>query len=153
MCFSTNSERAITAKTEVLELIRAAFGAEPRPDRFTDCVRGSDRWAHEETLRIHTPETISLEEVGRAGWDPICFLTSEAYRYYFPGLARLALSGGYLGEFLFQLNDDRLAAFSSQQKQAARQLLEYFRDQIPREVDRWDALNELTEKIRRISNM
>ena len=63
-----------------------------------------------------------------------------------PGLARLTLERGYLGEFLFQLSDDRIASFSPQ-RLATCQMLEYVRRQMPDEVERWMAESELENRI------
>ncbi len=133
--------------TDVLAEIRRAFADVPRPEQFTDCRQSSDRAAHEETLRAHTPDTISLEEVGNAGWDPICFVTIEGFKYFMPGLARLALARGYIAEFLFQLNDDRIAGFTNEQWRATLRLLEFIRDEMPDEVEQWMAAHELNDRI------
>jgi hypothetical protein len=134
--------------TDVLAAIRRAFADVPRPERFTDCRHSSDRDEHEETLRAHTPDTISLEQVGNAGWDPICFVTIEGFKYFMPGLARLALGRGYIAEFLFQLNDDRIAGFTNDQRLATLDLLEFIRDEVPDEVEKWMAEDELKNRIR-----
>jgi hypothetical protein len=135
------------AMTDVLVAIRRAFADVPRPEQFTDCRHRADRAEHEETLRAHTPDTISLEQVGNPGWDPICFVTIEGFKYFMPGLARLALARGYIAEFLFQLNDDRIAGFTIEQRHATRHLLEFIRDEMPDEVERWMAEEELKNRI------
>jgi hypothetical protein len=140
------------AMTDVLVAIRRAFADVPRPEQFTDCRHSSDRAEHEQTLRAHTPDTISLEQVGNAGWDPICFVTIEGFKYFMPGLARLALARGYIAEFLFQLNDDRIAGFTNEQRLATRHLLEFIRDEMPDEVKQWMAEHELTDRIQALSD-
>lgn len=37
------------------------------------------------------PDTLTLEDVGNPGWNPIPFITPEGFAYYLPALARLAL--------------------------------------------------------------
>jgi hypothetical protein len=133
--------------TDVLVAIRRAFADVPRPEQFTDCRHRSDRAEHEETLRAHTPDTISLEQVGNAGWDPICFVSIEGFKYFMPGLARLALARGYIAEFLFQLNDDRIAGFTGEQRLATLQLLELVRDEMSDEVEKWMVEDELKDRI------
>jgi hypothetical protein len=137
--------------TDVLVAIRRAFADVPRPERFTDCGLSSDRAEHEHTLRAHTPDTISLEQVGHAGWDPICFVTIDGFKYFMPGLARLALGRGYIAEFLFQLNDDRIASFTKEQRLATGHLLEFIRDEMPGEVEQWMAEEDLKDRIRALS--
>jgi hypothetical protein len=134
--------------TDVLAGICRAFADVPRPERFTDGRLSSERAEHEETLRAHTPDTISLEDVGNAGWDPICFVTIDGFKYFMPGLARLALGGGYIAEFLFQLNDDRIASFTSEQQLATLDLLEFIRDEMLGEVERWSAEVDLNDRLR-----
>jgi hypothetical protein len=137
--------------TDVLAEIRRAFADVPRPERFTDCGPSSDRAEHEQTLRALTPDTISLEEVGHAGWDPICFVTVEGFQYFMPGLARLVLARGYIAEFLFQLNDDRIAGFTGEQRLATLHLLEFVREQMPDEVETWMAEHDLKDRIQALS--
>jgi hypothetical protein len=83
--------------TDVLAAIRRTFADVPRPEQFTDDRHSPDRAEHKETLRSHTLDTISLEQVGNAGWAPICFVTVEGFKYFMPGLARLVLARGYIG--------------------------------------------------------
>jgi hypothetical protein len=141
----TSDRRSGSGKTmtDVLAAVRRAFADVPRPERFTDCRHSSDRAEHEETLRAHTPDTISLEQVGNAGWDPICFVTIEGFKNFMPGLARLALGRGYIAEFLFRLNDDRIARFTNEQRLATLDLLQFIRD----EVENWMAEDELNDRI------
>jgi len=60
-----------------------------------------------------------------------------------PGLARLALGRGYIAEFLFRLNDDRIARFTNEQRLATLDLLQFIRD----EVENWMAEDELNDRI------
>ena len=97
---------------EILALIRRVFSNCPRPEHFTDYSHCPECLDHENLLRSHDLETLRLEHVGNCGWDPICFATPEAFSYYFPALARLALSppedfyGWYAWQLLFHLNMD-----------------------------------------------
>ena len=47
-----------------------------------------------------------MEDLGNPGWDPLCFVDDEGFRYWFPAMVRLALdsSGDYIDQFLFHLN-------------------------------------------------
>lgn len=111
----------------ILEHVGRAFGSVPRPHNFLEDPEHCEECAeHNETLRSHTPETIGIRELGNGGWDPICSATTEAYLYYMPALARLALSTGeewYLDQFLFHLSEDRVAAFNLEQRVAVLLLL------------------------------
>ena len=57
-----------------------AFLAEPLPDHFTDYTHCCECAEHDELLRARDRETLALEDVGNAGWDPICFVTAEVER-------------------------------------------------------------------------
>jgi hypothetical protein len=69
-----------------------------------------------------------VEDIGNAGWDPICFATNEGFLHYFPALARIALDepshgyGWYFEQLLFHLtyegsSNRRLLAASSRQRE------------------------------------
>ncbi|HEY3282710.1 MAG TPA: hypothetical protein VGN26_10585 [Armatimonadota bacterium] len=122
MSHSTGSARAEAVGARLSE----AFGSVPRPSVF---VREScwccECQEHNETLAGHTPGTISLEQLGNAGWDPICFASDDAFLYYLPAMARLALeSGCYWEHLLFHLSQpDRVAALNQAQAEAVLEAL------------------------------
>jgi hypothetical protein len=95
--------------TDLLRRIEQAF-ATPRPAHFTNHRHCCECAEHDETLRQHTPDSIGLAQLGLPGWDPICFINSAGFLYYFPALARLALEGTgdsyYLDQFLFHITYD-----------------------------------------------
>jgi hypothetical protein len=104
---------------EAIERVRKAFGMVPRPEEF---IRGTCRCEecleHNATLAAHTPDTISNNELGNPGWDPMCFANDQAFVYYLPAMTRLAFQeeGYFTGQFLFHLNHgDRLSAINADQ--------------------------------------
>lgn len=102
----------------IVAAIRAAFGSTPRPTHFTNPSHCEECAEHNATLLAHTPDTITLEQLGNPGWDPICYVDTQGYHYYMPGLVRLALGRGrdfYLGQFLFHLSPTRIEAFNRAQ--------------------------------------
>lgn len=117
---------------EALAVVSGAFRGAPRPEHFTDYRHCEECAEHDSTLRAHTRESISVRELGNPGWDPVCFLTDEGFRYYLPALARLALATGndsYLDQFLFHLNQSRrLKTFSLEQKDAISTFLKHLRE-------------------------
>lgn len=111
-----------------LSRVDEAFRDCPRPDHFTEWQHCCECAEHDAVLAEHTPGTIGLGELGNAGWDPICFATQEAYAYYLPGLARLALGRGseyYLEQFLFHLNAERVQHLTQSQRVAVAGFLEH----------------------------
>ena len=145
---------------EILKKVQSAFKSVIRPEHFTDPAHCCECAEHDETLRSHDPESISIEQLGNPGWDPICFVTLEGFIYYCPALARLALDteNYYLDQFLFHLNEERIAGFSEVQRAAIHGLLVYiqesFRDKLGEE-QHWGFdydLPELEKKIEELGN-
>lgn len=130
---------------ELLRTIQDSVQGLPRPEHFTDYNHCSECAEHDETLRAHTPETIGVEELGNAGWDPICFITDQGFLYYLPAMARLALGAGdvyYLDQFLFHL-PGRIGAMSPAQRKAVHELLEYLFETRFDEIGRYGDLENL----------
>jgi len=102
----------VNPDNEILRAIHIAFRDCPRPEHFTDYTHCAECEEHDEVLRSRDVETLSFNEVGNAGWDPICFLSPAGFAYYLPALARLALDppdeqgNSYLRQFLFHLQYD-----------------------------------------------
>lgn len=123
-------------KERSMDLIEAAkqlFGNEARPAHFTDHRHCAECAEHDETLRISTPELLQFSEI-RPGWDPLCFVTPEGFRYYFPALVRLAIEGTgptyFVDRLLFHLeldgrNNLRFQAFTPEQRAYVVSLLFY----------------------------
>ena len=120
-------------KTTILAAIDQAFGHLPRPQIMlrdpTHCEECVD---HESVMQTVTPQTISLNEIGNPGWDPVCYIADDAYGYFMPGFVRLALDGDadyaypYLDQLFFHLgHTDRIAAFNAEQRRAVAQLIDY----------------------------
>ena len=79
----------------------------PRPEHFTDYNHCEECAEHDETLCNEDYGTISLEELGNPGWDPLCFCHAEGLKYYMPGLIRLCIESlddrFYFSQLLFHL--------------------------------------------------
>ncbi len=122
---------------EFIHFVGDLFAGSPRPKHFTDYTHCSECLEHDETLRAYTVETLTLEPISHWGWDPICFINPEGFRYYFPALVRLALTpqvsvreDSYRSLLLFHLSytDDRMRHFSLftlRQKEAVLALLRH----------------------------
>ncbi len=118
---------------KLIEQARRVFAETPRPEHFTNYTHCCECAEHDETLRAHTPESIGLDELGNPGWDPMCFATDGAFRYYFPAMVRLALQGSggsyYVDQFLFHITGDgprnrRWQAFTATQRELVVAVLE-----------------------------
>ncbi len=137
----------------VLRLIAKSCEA-LRPQHFTDrdhCCECAD---HDDLLLSRGLESLAIADVGNAGWDPICFVTDEAFFYYFPALARLALDvpsygyGWYMVQLLFHLtyedaSNRRIVAAAPRHKQAVLQLLCHVRGTRAALVEEYGCQDEL----------
>lgn len=119
---------------EALDYLTQAFSACPRPEHFTNFDHCEECAEHDETLRSRTPETLTVEDVGSPGWDPISFISPEGFVYFLPGLARLTFKdtaiGWYGTRFFFHLvsdgpNNERFMYCSHQQQDAVAKFVAY----------------------------
>lgn len=135
---ASKAQSSVLPDAEVLRRIAASCET-PRPEHFTDrdhCCECAD---HDDLLRSRDLQTLVVEDVGNAGWDPICFVTDQAFFYLFPALARLALDppsygyGWYLEQLLFHLTYEgalnrRMVAAQPAHKHAVLMLLNQIQD-------------------------
>jgi hypothetical protein len=96
---------------EILDAVRHAFASEPRLEHFTNHTHCCECAEHDALLASRDLDTLRVEDVNNAGWDPICFVTAAGFRYYLPALLRLALVSAtaedwYLPQLLFHLISD-----------------------------------------------
>jgi len=121
---------------DMLRIINKAFAGCRRPDHFTDYTHCAECAGHDGVLRSRDVHTLQIEDVGNPGWDPICFISSEGFTYYFPALARLTLAqpdyahGWYGTQLLFHLVGDgnrnrRFLACTPEQRRAVVQFLQH----------------------------
>jgi hypothetical protein len=108
---------------KIIKAIDDAFSGEPRPETF---IRGTcaceECLEHDETMKGFKPRDLPLEPMINPGWDPLCFASDAAFRYFMPGFVRLVLShpDDYIDPFLNHLaQPDRVTCLSPAQ---ARQL-------------------------------
>jgi hypothetical protein len=123
--------------------VRDAFANVPRP---AELGRGTCRCEecaeHEQTLASHTPETITLAELGNPGWDPMCFANDAAFAWYMPAMVRFALTTDlYIDQLCFHLAlPSRADALTAEQTGAVRDALwAYVEATPPGELDCCDA--------------
>jgi len=142
---------------EQIELyVEQVFSGNAIPENYTNRDHCDECAEHDETLRSYTPKSIGLEQLGNAGWDPICFVLPKAFKYYFPALVRLSLdsegSNGYLDQFLFHVTyqgeDSRFFKhFSKAERGATLKVLQYIESNMDDLVHGWNLDNELKEAI------
>ena len=140
--------------SEALADVDAVFGPVPRPPKFTDHPYCSECEDHDETLQAHTRESLTANEIGSPAWCPITMITPDAFRYWMPALARLALepedpTWGWTGELLIQSHlrrngprNDRWEACSPEERACIARFIEhliYTRGEI---IERYDMQHE-----------
>lgn len=122
----------------LLSAIDKAFGC-PRPAQMVRNPDHCDECAeHENTMQSVTPEIVSLDQVGGPAWDPVCFITDEAYSHFMPGFARLALGRGaeyYLDQYLFHLASGRIGALDIAQCETVSALLDHLYETMAEEIE------------------
>lgn len=90
----------------LLDEIATLFAKDARPTHFTDYGHCMECAEHDASLRRYEREELPLDVLNNPAWDPICFVTPEAFRYLFPRLCELAYGEQdryYLDQFLFHL--------------------------------------------------
>jgi hypothetical protein len=117
-----------TPAQDLLERIRAHFAQYPRPHDYINRHHCGECEEHYQELLEVPVEKIAYAHVENAGWDPTCFLSSEGFRYYFPGLARIADQHreDWLGVLVSRLESWQVESFSAADRALVRELLEYW---------------------------
>lgn len=124
---------------EARELFRTA-----RPAHFTNYTHCCECQEHDETLQGTDIDTIGMDELGNPGWDPMCFVTPDARKYYFPALVRLSLETlqgeGYITQLLFHLQWDGQGneffnSCDTRQRQFVVRFIEFLVENYPEELD------------------
>jgi hypothetical protein len=83
-----------------------------KPTHFLDYSHCCECAEHDQTLSTADVDSIGLDQLGNAGWDPLCFCSPEGFLYYMPALIRLTLDTidnprhNYLEQMLFHLIRD-----------------------------------------------
>lgn len=97
----------------VLTAVNQAFMDVAKPEHFTNFTHCGECKEHDDTLRLNTRETISLEAIGNSGWDPMNFSSADGIAYYFPAMARFSLldqsfsnAGWYGDQLIWHLSRD-----------------------------------------------
>lgn len=132
------------------------FAKVPRPEHFTDHTHCCECAEHDEVLQKFTPETITREALGHAGWDPMTFATDAGFRYYLPALIRMTLTKEddeyYIDQFLSQVIRDgprnsRWVACTMEERNVVLKVLHALLEKRTEEVDNWLDADRLLQAI------
>jgi hypothetical protein len=127
----------VATDSEILAQVKNAFGRCKRPVHFTNWTHCSECEEHDSVLRSRSVETLRLQDIGNPGWDPLCFISAEGFKYYFPAVARITLDGSeadwFGNQLLFHLtyqgSDNRhLVACDQIQRQSVLALLTHLQN-------------------------
>ena len=118
----------------------------PKPEHFSNYRHCCECAEHDETLLACDVDSISLQQLGNPGWDPLCFASPEGFLYYLPVLIRITLDTmakpheRYLDQLLFHLirdgkDHDLVRACSPEQRAFIAGFLEYLMETYSAELD------------------
>lgn len=118
----------------------------PKPPHFTNYQHCCECFEHDETLLSHDIDSISTNELGNPGWDPMCFCSEEGFIYYMPALIRITLDNikdlhkTYLDQLLFHLIKDGkgnrlVVACNEEQRQFVASFLEHLIENYTPEIE------------------
>lgn len=132
---------------------RQLFGRE-KPEHFTDYNHCDECYEHDQTLLQWDIDTISLQQLGNPGWDPLCFCSSAGKQYYMPALIRLTLasmqSDFYLEQLLFHLqidgeDNDFYRSCNTEQRQFIADFLAHLVEKYSHQIEQMSCSDDLLQ--------
>jgi hypothetical protein len=112
---------------EILDEIRTHFARYERPKDYIDRAHCCECEEHYLELLDVPVDALTKDHVGDGAWDPTCFLTSEGFRYYFPGIAGIADEDRYWIDILApRLSLWYVDCFNDEDRDLVRRLLEHW---------------------------
>jgi len=142
----------VATDSEIIAMVKEAFGGCKRPVHFTNWTHCSECEEHDRVLRSRTVETLRLQDIENPGWDPLCFISADGFKYYFPALARFTLNGSeadwYGHQFFFHLTyqgseNRHLLACNYEQRASVAALLRHLAETKVELIVKWLATDEL----------
>ncbi|MFB9242503.1 hypothetical protein IV454_15665 [Massilia antarctica] len=82
----------MTSDDGILRVVDDAFGDVARPEHFTVADGDPECMDHDRLLHSRTTKTLTIEDVGHIGYDPLVECFPQGLAYFFPALARFALA-------------------------------------------------------------
>ena len=137
-----------------VEEAKVIFRAE-KPEHFTNFAHCEECAEHDRTLISSEIDSISLDELGNPGWDPLCFCSVEGKKYLTPALIRLSLETMdeefYLSQLLFHLEADGednqlVRSCTPEQRQFVAGFIAHLVQEFAAEIER----NNCTDQVLRV---
>lgn len=119
---------------EIIARAMAICASLPRPAHFADPGHCCECAEHDAELQPYSPVDLPRAALGTMGWDPVTFVSDDAFRYLLPGLVRVVLTeqgeDSYYEQFLWHLNAsldglDRRAACTDAERAMVHRVLEF----------------------------
>ena len=153
----------MTTDSEILHSLNEAFSKCPRPEHFTNWTHCEECAEHDTLLCSRDVFSLTIEDVGNVGWDPISYVSPEGFAYYLPALGRLAMTKPalpfewYGSQLLSHLcsdgpNNNRALACTPTQRTAVVSFLSHLAESHAEWVEDSMCADELLEAIRIWSN-
>jgi hypothetical protein len=100
------------------------FSSIARPDDFINKYHCDECLEHYDSMAVYTPETLEYKIIENPGWDPTCFLTPSGFRYYLPGLVRLANEHHeWIGTLISRLTGYQRPGLSTNDKDVIKEIM------------------------------
>ncbi len=142
----------------IILTVQQAFAERLRPAHFTNFEHCEECAEHDEVLRSRDIDSLSIEDVGNIGWNPVSFTSPQGFAYYLPALVRLALAepvdptSWYGSQLLFGLcyngrGNERVLACSVQERRAVVAFLRHLVETRAQLVDSYFCSDDLFQAI------
>lgn len=148
---------AKTAEAIITEA-EAVFGKLERPEHFTNHTHCCECRDHDDELQPYTPADIPRSALGHMGWDPITFCTDEGFRYFLPGLIRIAFTergeDNYYEQFVWHMTPmegghDRFTICTAEERAVVARALAWLLENRADEIERECVPDELLAALER----
>lgn len=124
---------------DAVSVLDSVFSNCPRPPVFNSYTKLDDEFVqHDKLLKSRTPDSLSREDLGTVGWNPVGCMNVEGWRYWLPTLGRIAHTteradrGFFFGDLLAYLkNPDENREFLKLERHERIAVLDFLRKSIP----------------------
>jgi hypothetical protein len=123
---------------DIIREIQTHFSQYKRPENYINRFHCQECEEHYQELLEVSADQISYTHVENPGWDPTCFLSPDAFRYYFPGLVRIAEQHrqDWLPTLVGRLGVHFVDSFSREDRALVKRVLEYW--WLCEDITEWD---------------
>ncbi|ABM32633.1 hypothetical protein QRO11_08080 [Paracidovorax citrulli] len=128
-----------TSKNAALLVLMDGFSGSLRPQAFNDFLNVDEEFCeHNALLQSRDHQSLTREDLGSVGWNPIGCMNVAGWRYWLPALGRIALStdtagrGYFMWDLLVYLkNPESNPAFLSLTQQEREAVARFLKEATP----------------------